>query len=171
MLVRTLFVSTLAAAALTGCSESTHSASGTEPDTAAPRAAEVSKGTIKLHLVGETLERNSSGDPTSTSCKLAPSAHNDSRVDLKSLLAEFEVSSAGEAGTTVINPQMTLVMPFVIKAGETKGAWGPLYLDNHRCESLSIKLLPTPPGGCYTTDRKVPCPAYQLTVVGVEKAG
>jgi len=170
MTLRCLLTLALTFAALTACGDAPRSSpDGAQSDTA-PRAASSSAGRIQLTLVGETKDRNSRGDANSTSCTLSPSAKNESRIDIKSLLAEFEVSAATDAGIVVVDPALTLVMPFLIAAGESKDAWGPLFIDNHRCESLSITLKPALRGACRTTERDVPCPAYALSAVGVAKA-
>jgi len=170
MTLRCLLTLGFTFATLAACGDAPRSSPDNARSDTAPRVGSSSAGRIQLHLVGETMDRNSRGDANSTRCTLSPSARNESRIDIKSLLAEFEVSAATDAGIVVVDPALTLVMPFRIAADESKDAWGPLIVDNHRCEALSIKLKPTLPGACRTTERKVPCPAYALSAVGVAKA-
>lgn len=162
----------LAAAFTAACKPADPAASATASTTAlaaSPRGAsdEVIPGRLLITLTGETLDRNSAGDTNSTSCKLNPTATNESDVAIKSLHAEFTVRTVAD-GAALPNVA-ALTMPIAIAPGETQPAWGPMYLDNHRCESLSITLNPTLPGACKTASKK-PCPAYALASTGIASA-
>jgi len=134
--------------------------------TPAPKASEkpATPGRLLITLTGETLARNSAGAANSTACQLTPTATNDSAVEIKSLHAEFTVRTLAD-GAALPRPAV-LTMPIRIAPGATQPAWGPIYLDDHRCEDLSIQLNPTLPGACRTVDQS-PCPAYALAATGI----
>lgn len=133
-----------------------------------PRAGvAVLEGRIDFALSGRTLERNSAGDPGSVQCQLDAKASNSSRALVKSVIAEFHISRADDG--SVVDSAHTLVMPFEIPPGESRDAWGPLVIDNHRCEDLALVIQAPKAGMCRTKD-KGPCPAYSLAGEGVASA-
>lgn len=131
------------------------------------RSREASPGRLLITLTGETLGRNSAGDANSTSCQLNPTATNESGVEIKSLHAEFTVRTASD--DVALPRAAALTMPIRIAPGESQPAWGPMYIDNHRCEDLALTLNPMQPGACQTVS-KAPCPVYALTATGVARA-
>lgn len=128
---------------------------------------EATAGRLLIRLTGETLGRNSAGDANSTACQLNAQATNESAVEIKSLHAEFTVRTARD--NAPLPKPAVLTMPIRIASGATQAAWGPMYIDNHRCEDLAIAINPVLPGACQTTS-KTPCPAYALTATGVARA-
>jgi len=130
-----------------------------------PASASKASGSIDFAMSAVTLSRNSKGDEGSAGCELSFAATNNSGNDLKSVLVEFEVSEA--ATSRMIDAKATLVMPFRIARGGQKEAWGPIYLDNARCESLRVKITqPSSPGMCITVN-KAQCAPYRLSGTGV----
>ncbi len=125
------------------------------------------EGSIDFALRGKTIARNSAGDPDSAQCQLEPKASNNSRAQVKSVVAAFRVSRADDG--SVIDAELTLAMPFEIPPGETRDAWGPLLVDNHRCEDLDLAIQTPKAGMCRTKD-KGPCPGYTLSAEGVASA-
>ena len=181
MLLRPLLLITLAVS-LGACAQAEAPADAAPADTAAdapapardttgeakPKARrDAVEGSVDFALRGKTVERNSAGDPGSVQCQLEARASNNSRAQVKSVVAEFRISRAGDG--SVIDAEHTLVMPFEIPPGETRDAWGPLLIDNHRCEDLDLAIQVPKAGMCRTKD-KGPCPGYALTGEGVASA-
>ena len=131
-----------------------------------PRAAAI-EGSIDFSLRGRTVARNSAGDANSVQCQLDAQASNRSQAQVKSLVAEFRIASAVDG--SVIDAEHTLVMPFAVPPGETRDAWGPMVIDNHRCEDLELAIQAPQRGMCRTKD-KGPCPVYALAAEGVASA-
>jgi len=124
-------------------------------------------GSIDFAVSGDTKGSNSAGADHSVQCQLNFKATNRSQAPVKSVLAEFRVTTTVDG--SLVDGESTLVMPFEIPPGETRDAWGPIVFDNHRCEDLDLVVQPVGPGQCRTKD-KSPCPAYALSGEGVAGA-
>ncbi|MBW8366975.1 MAG: hypothetical protein K0M70_03850 [Arenimonas sp.] len=136
----------------------------------APEAAarpSATAGSIDFTVKGETKGSNSAGAANSVQCQLHFKATNRSQAPLKSVVAEFRVTTTVDG--SLVDDESTLVMPFEIPPGETRDAWGPIVIDNHRCEDLDLTLQAPGRGACRTTD-KTPCPSYALSGEGVAGA-
>lgn len=150
---------------LAACEQaSTAAPAASEAPASSKPSREATAGRLLISLTGETRSRNSAGDTNSVACQLNPTASNESAVEIKSLHAEFTVRTASDS--VALPKPAALTMPIRIAPGQTQPAWGPIYLDNHRCEDLTIQLNPTLPGACRTTS-KVPCPAYALAATAI----
>ena len=145
-----------------------NAASEPAPVAAARDRRETAEGSIDFAVTGRTIARNSRGDAGSVQCQLDFKASNRSQAQVKSVVAEFRIATA--ADDVVIDAESTLTLPFEIPPGETRDAWGPIVIDNHRCEDLALALQPRKAAMCRTKD-KGPCPAYALSGDGVASAG
>ena len=146
----------------------TAAAAAPAPTAAARDRRETVEGSLHFAVLGRTIERNSRGDAGSVQCQLDFKATNRSEAKVKSVVAEFRIATAADDG--VVDPESTLVMPFEIPPGESRDAWGPIVIDNHRCEDLALALQPRKAGMCRTHD-KGPCPVYAVSGEGVASAG
>ncbi|MFY2763977.1 hypothetical protein [Arenimonas sp. MALMAid1274] len=127
---------------------------------------ELAEGSLDFALTARTIESNSRGDANSVQCQMDFKASNRSQAQVKSVVAEFRIAS----GDQVIATDSTLVMPFEIPPGQTRDAWGPIVIDDHRCADLDVRVQPATVGMCRTKD-KGPCPAYQLSAEGLGSTG
>lgn len=158
------------ALSLVACNQAEHST--VAPESATPGATQpapsATSGSIDIVITAETIDRNSRGDANSHQCQLNFEASNRSDADVTSLIIEFDALPA--AGAVPVASKLNLTMPMLIKAGATQAAWGPVTVDNHRCDALQLSFPPQPDFFCRTRS-KAPCAGYRFSASGIALAG